>query len=394
MRIFAATKHTIMAGIYIHIPFCKSRCTYCGFFSTTSLAMREAYTNAICKELHMRRDYLNGQPIETIYLGGGTPSILKLEATEKILSTIYNIYNVRAKEITMECNPDDLIRPDGIKTGTLLPRLRPIGVNRLSIGVQTFNDTLLRTLNRRHTAIQAQQAVHAAHEVGFDNVSIDLMFGLPGQMLEDFKNDVSEALSLDIQHLSVYSLSYEEGTPLHRKLLKGLVQEADEELSRNMYEHVIDATTEKGLKHYEISNFAVPGKESIHNSNYWRGIPYIGVGAGAHSFDTQSRQFNIESLPDYIKEITDGTLPMCKEILTTADKYNEYVFTALRTRNGLNIQQLHKIFGPELHAYFLRMAKKHIDNGFLYNESDQIRLTRKALFISNDIMSDLMFVAD
>ena len=383
-----------MAGIYIHIPFCKSRCTYCGFYSTTSLHLRESYADALCRELTLRQDYLSDKTIETIYFGGGTPSLLSCKSIEKILSSIYNIYNVRAREITMECNPDDIANSTAHSSQDLLRHLRSLGINRLSIGIQTFNDHLLHILNRRHSAHQAEQAVHAAQAEGFDNISIDLMFGLPGQTLEDFISDLHKALTLGIQHLSVYSLTYEDNTPLSKQLHDGIIKEADEELSRTMYEHILDITAQNGFAQYEISNFSLPGKESIHNSNYWKGVHYMGIGAGAHSFNTESRQYNVESLAKYIKGANTGTIPTIKEVLTPTDKYNEFVLTALRTHTGLKLHTLQHSFGTDLFNYFLRMAQKHIEYGSMVQDADTIRLTRKGLFTSNDIMSDLMYITD
>ncbi|MBQ9362569.1 MAG: radical SAM family heme chaperone HemW [Bacteroidaceae bacterium] len=372
-----------MAGIYIHVPFCKSRCIYCGFFSTTQLALRDDYTRAVCRELELRKNYLHSQPIETIYLGGGTPSQLSLQHIEKILGTIYNIYNVRAKEITVECNPDD--------AGKIVKGLHTLGVNRLSIGIQTFNDERLNFLHRRHTATQAMDAIHLAQSAGFENISIDLMFGFPRQTLDEWKQDVNKALSLNIQHLSAYSLMYEEGTPLEQMLSQGDIVELDDESARAMYEYLLDATIQAGYVQYEISNFSLPGKQSLHNSCYWHGIPYLGIGAGAHSFDGETRQFNIHSLPSYIEGARHGIIPFEKESLNDAEKYNEFVFTALRTREGMSTTELTNRFGETFYDYCLSNAKKHIDHGVLILEDGKLRLSRNGLFISNDIMSDLMW---
>ena len=372
-----------MAGIYVHIPFCKTRCTYCGFFSTTSLQLRNDYVHALCQELEQRKDYLHGAPVETIYFGGGTPTQLSLQQIGTILNAIYNIYNVRAKEITMECNPDDL------RGG--LHDLRILGVNRLSIGIQTFNDTLLQTLHRRHTAAQAIAAVRGAQSVGFDNISIDLMFGLPGQTMFDWKADVAQALSLSIQHLSAYSLMYEEGTPLARQLSRGEIAETDEETSLAMYEYLLDQTRAAGFEHYEISNFALPGRRSLHNSSYWRAIPYLGIGAGAHSFDGAARQSNVCSLSAYIDGAKRGQIPAEHEAMSHTEKYDELILTALRTCDGMDLGELSRTFGSALHDYCLQNARQHIEQGRLRLDGNRLRLTRAGLFVSNDIMSDLMW---
>ena len=379
-----------MAGIYLHIPFCKSRCVYCGFFSSTSLTLCNDYVQAVCRELDLRRDYLQDAPIDTIYLGGGTPSILTLRQLSTLFDTIYNIYNVRAREITVECNPDDVSHIG--ESEAFLDGLRRLGVNRLSIGVQTFDDARLRFLHRRHTANQAFTAVALAQSAGFDNVSIDLMFGFPGQSLDSWRQDVDKAMAINVQHLSAYSLMYEEGTMLERMLSRGELVEVPDELSLAMYEYLLDAAAERGLEHYEISNFALPGYQSLHNSGYWRGVPYLGVGAGAHSFDGKTRQSNAKDLLAYIRGGEKGAFPTEQEVLTPSEQYDEFVFTALRTREGMDLQTLYSRFGSALYGYCLSCAGKHIEAGRLVYENNRLRLSRSGLFVSNDIMSDLMCV--
>lgn len=371
-----------MAGIYVHIPFCKSRCIYCGFFSTTQLSERKRYVDTLCSELMRRKDFLRGQTVETIYLGGGTPSLIDAEDVERLLHHIYNIYNVCDKaEITLEANPDDLT-PDHLNT------LHATGINRLSIGVQTFSDTRLQLLRRRHNARQALAAVDNAQQAGFSNISIDLMFGFPSQTPSEWEHDVRQALSLGVQHLSAYSLMYEEGTKLSHMLDTGEVDEVDEEVSLQMYEHLIDATAQAGFEHYEISNFALPGMQSRHNSSYWHGIPYLGIGAGAHSYDGHNRSHNPTSLATYLA----GTSSPQVEHLTDNERYDEYVFTALRTSAGIDLTDLAHKFGHTLMDYCLTNASPHIAAGRLIHLGNTLRLTRQGLFVSNDIMSDLMRV--
>lgn len=375
-----------MAGLYIHIPFCKSRCAYCGFFSTVSLGKRKEYVDCVCKELTLRNSYLGDEAISTIYFGGGTPSQLDASHIKDILLHIYNIYNVREKtEITLECNPDD-ITPD------FLSAIRSCGINRISMGTQTFNDARLKFLHRRHTASQAIGAVNMAKSAGFDNISIDLMFGFPNQTLEEWKHDVNTALTLGVQHLSAYSLMYEEGTALTRMLERGDFTEIDEELSLQMYEYLLDATKSAGFEHYEISNFAMPGHRSRHNSSYWQGIPYLGIGAGAHSYDGSSRQYNPDNLESYMAAISKGEIPSEKEDLNEDERYNEFVFTSLRTCEGIHLPTLSLRFGNERKDYLMRNAKPHILQGRLIQNDEFLRLSRCGLFISNDIMSDLMEV--
>lgn len=375
-----------MAGIYIHVPFCATRCVYCGFFSTTSLHLRDSYVNAVCHELEQRKDYLHGEDVSTVYFGGGTPSQLSVVQIKRILAAIYNIYNVREEaEITLEANPDDV-------TYRFLTDIRGIGINRLSMGVQTFSDSRLCFLRRRHTSMQAVSAVETARKAGFDNISIDLMFGFPNQTLREWQDDVRQALELQVQHLSAYSLMYEEGTPLFRMLEKNEIQELDEELSTQMYEYLLDATAQAGFEHYEISNFALPGFRSRHNSSYWQGTKYLGAGAGAHSYDGASRQYNPDNIQLYIQGISDLQNIAEQEILTEDERYNEFVFTALRTNEGISLSRLTKLFGQEKQDYLMKNAQRHISTGNLILSPDRLVLTRRGLLISNDVMSDLMEV--
>lgn len=374
-----------MAGIYIHVPFCKSRCIYCGFFSTVSLERRDEYVEKVCRELEFRKDYLKGEDIETIYFGGGTPSQLSVAQLRKILDAVLYIYNVReGAEITLEGNPDDL-------TLDFLHEVRLLGFNRLSMGVQTFDDERLKFLHRRHSAEQALVAVENARKAGFENMSIDLMFGFPNQTLDEWKQDVSKAVNLGVEHISAYSLMYEDGTQLASKLDKGEIAEVDDELSLQMYQHLVEELRKAGYEHYEISNFAKPSYRSRHNSSYWHGVPYLGVGAGAHSFDGVSRQYNVDSLKGYL--LGEEQI---REELAESEKYNEYIFTGLRTCDGVALDELLSKFGKVYYDYCILNAEKHILSGKLILDSNGngkiLRLSSTGIFVSNDIMSDLMYV--
>lgn len=374
-----------MAGIYIHVPFCKTRCIYCGFFSTTSSELMPRYVEAVLRELRCRRGYLRGQAVDTIYFGGGTPSQLPVDDVRRVIDEIYIIYNKDGhvpSEVTIEANPDDV-------TPEWLQSIRAAGVNRLSIGVQTFDDERLRFICRRHTSLQAVRAVRMAQEAGFDNISIDLMFGFPGQTLSQWREDLSRAFSLGVQHLSAYSLMYEEGTPLAHMLDAGQVAEIDEELSLAMFEALVDAAASAGFCHYEISNFALPGRESRHNSSYWHGVPYLGVGAGAHSYSGEQRCYNPCSLSEYLSGCNS-----VEERLTELERYDEYVFTRLRTAEGLSLAEVRQMFGEAALRRLLSDAARHIDRGRLVREGDSLRLSREGIFVSNDIMSDLMVADD
>lgn len=329
-----------MAGIYIHIPFCKSRCIYCGFYSTTLLDLRKKYINAVCREMELRKNYIR-EPFSTIYLGGGTPSLLDEAELTKLFLYINNVYDVdRNAEITMECNPDD-ITPEFTNMLSRLP------INRVSMGAQTFADSRLRLLHRRHNSDEVKHAVKLLREAGIKNISIDLMFGFPDESLSQWKEDISAALALNVEHISAYSLMYEEDTPLWKMLDTGKVKEIDEELSLTMFKELVCQLTDAEYEHYEISNFARPGYRSRHNSSYWHQVPYIGLGAAAHSFDLNSRQWNVADLKLYIEEINNGIIPMEREELDNDTTFNDIITTALRTSDGIDLNAMETRLGKD-----------------------------------------------
>ena len=375
-----------MAGIYIHIPFCKRRCIYCDFFSTTQSEKKSAYVHALCQELDMRKDYLEGEDIETIYLGGGTPSQLTQKELEEIFSSLYNIYKVKENaEITLEANPDDL-------TPEYIHMLRTLPINRISMGIQTFQEETLKLLHRRHTARQAIEAVKHCREAGFQNISIDLMYGLPGETLETWKEDLQQAIALHPEHISAYHLIYEEGTALWKLREQKQVEEADEDLSVTLFKTLIEELTHAGYEHYEISNFCLPGLHSRHNSSYWTGKKYLGCGPSAHSFNGTSRQWNVASLDQYIQSIQQGELDYEIEELDIYTRYNDFVITTIRTHWGMSLSHLRSTYGENLYQYCLRMAKPHLEQGVLEIKEDTLKLTKEGIFISDGIMSDLLFV--
>lgn len=370
-----------VAGIYIHVPFCQGRCIYCDFYSTTEgEEWKSRYVDALLAELRMRRDELPLARVHSIYIGGGTPSQLPARALAAILNEVCRLFPVDSDaEVTVEANPDDV-------TPEWLAALSHTPVNRLSMGVQSFDDALLRLIRRRHTAQQAVRAVEQAARHGISNVSIDLIYGLPTQTMEQWQADVRQALALDVQHLSAYSLSYEEGTPLWRMLEQGRIEEADEELSLCMYEHLIDSTRAAGFTHYEISNFCRTGRHSQHNSAYWHGVPYLGFGPGAHSYDgMRTRRWNLSDLKGYVQAA--GSMPPHQsEVLTDDELYDETVMTRLRTSEGLSLDLLTAAY----RAYCMAQAEPHLRAGRLEQAGSTIRLTRQGIFTSNDIISDLM----
>lgn len=377
-----------MAGIYLHIPFCKTRCIYCDFYSTTRSEMADRYVSALCRELKLRKSYLDNEPVETIYFGGGTPSQLSKENFEKIFETIEREYNLgNCEEITLEANPDDLT-PEYIKMLSSLP------FNRISIGIQTFNEQTLRLLKRRHTAEQAISAVKECRMAGFQNISIDLMYGLPGETPESWEADLEQAVNLNVEHISAYHLIYEEGTPLYEMLQKHKVEEVDEESSVDFFALMIDRLTKAGFQHYEISNFCKPDMYSQHNSSYWTGKKYLGCGPSAHSFNGSTRQWNVSSLDKYIAGIEKGIPDFEIEELNVTTRYNDFVITSLRTMWGLSLNRLEEEFGTEFKQYCLENAQTYLDSGKLEISDNTLFLSKEGIFISDGIMSDLLWVED
>jgi len=369
-----------MAGIYFHIPFCKTRCVYCDFFSSTEVNKVEAYVDALCEELLERKEYLQGHPVETIYFGGGTPSQLSTTHFEKIFRTLTEINGLHAasQEITLEANPDDI-------TPEYLNALKNFPFNRISLGVQSLNDEELRFLNRRHDAQSAVRAVRLCQEQGFGNISIDLMYGLPCQTKESWESTIRQAIALNVQHISAYHLIYEEKTPLFDLLQRGAVQTMGEELSVSLFELLIDQLTGAGFEHYEISNFAQQGYPSRHNSAYWNGTPYLGIGASAHSYNGTSRQWNAS-----VQGADYRTQGVEMEILDEKAAFNDFIITRLRTLKGINLMELQRLFGEGKKANCLQQAEKHLSNQCLEIADNHLRLTRKGIFISDGIMTALL----
>ena len=375
-----------MAGIYIHVPFCKTRCIYCDFYSTTRSEWKGRYIEALCKELEMRYTYLKGKPIETLYFGGGTPSQLDEKDFRKVFDTVRRVYGMEnCHEITLEANPDDLC-PEYLQMLSELP------FNRISMGIQTFDDTTLKLLKRRHNAAQAIRAVELCRAHGFRNISIDLIYGLPGETTERWEKDLQQAIALDVEHISAYHLIYEEGTPIYKMLQKHQVEEVDEDSSVRFFTLLIDRLCEAGYEHYEISNFCLPGLHSRHNSSYWTEKQYLGCGPSAHSYNGISRQWNVASLDKYIEGISSGNPTFEVEELDLYTRYNDFVITHIRTQWGMPLPKLGKQYGEELYKYCLRMATPYLQQGTLEIKNDTLKLTRKGVFISDGIMSDMLWV--
>ena len=377
-----------MAGIYIHVPFCQSRCAYCDFYSTTLLTHRTAYVDAVCRELRHRLPELKGEPIKTIYFGGGTPSTLTIEELKRILKALENLEvlgNPNNLEITLEANPDDL-------TEEYVQGLRTLPINRVSLGIQSFHDRTLCLVGRRHTAQEAIDAVRRLQQAGLTNISIDLIYGLPGESIEDWTYSLDQAIALGVKHISAYHLTYEEGTRLWRMQEQGLVTPIDEEQSIQAFELLRAKLLAAGYEHYEISNFALPGFHSRHNSSYWQGISYIGVGPGAHSYDGRHRRWNLSNLTDYIATPKGEEVPHEVEHLTTDERYDERIITELRTAQGIDLTKLKADFGDSYHTHCLRCAAPYIERGqLLHTEDNHLRLTPESILISDAVMRDLMY---
>lgn len=374
-----------MYGIYIHIPFCKSRCSYCNFYSTTFLDKRNRYVDSLCRELDLRSDYVHGE-CKTVYIGGGTPSLLSFYDMGRLLKYINKVYKVsQDAEITVECNPDDV-------TIAYADALKKLNVNRVSMGAQTFSDNRLKFLNRRHLSEDVLNAVRNLKSVGINNISVDLMFGFPCETLSDWKDDLDKVIDLDVTHISAYSLMLEENTPLYNMVKRGRVEEIDENLSIDMYKMLVASLSNSGYEHYEISNFAKPGFRSRHNSSYWHNIPYLGIGASAHSYDLKSRQWNISDVNEYIKNIDRGVVPFEREILDKEAMFNDMITTVMRTCEGLDLDLVSLSFGEKYRQYVLENAEKFIDSGLVELENNHLRFNLEGIFVSDMIMSSLMIV--
>lgn len=377
-----------MAGLYIHIPFCKSRCIYCDFFSTVNKKMQERYVNALCREYTMRRHEIlpQGASWDTIYIGGGTPSTLSIEHLRQLFTAFANDISPMTKEVTIECNPDDI-------TEEYAKALAQLPINRVSMGAQTFDDSRLRFLHRRHNSIQITQAVENLKCAGFSNISIDLMYGFPDETVDDFKRDIDKALLLDVPHISAYCLMYEEGTALYRMLEQNKIAEIPEETEREMYDTLINSLCTSGYEHYEISNFARDGYRSQHNSSYWNLTPYLGIGAAAHSFDGRAtRSSNPPHLIIYIETLERGELPAVREHLSPAESYNDYTMLRLRTAGGIDLDEMEVRFGHEMRTKTEHTARQFLSSGLLTHDGNRLHLTRQGVFVSNMVMAEFMIV--
>ena len=377
-----------MAGVYVHIPFCSKLCSYCDFYHVITSEVKTACIEAIKKEISLRKDYLRGDSISTIYFGGGTPSLLSVKEIEELLDRIYKHFSVDADcEISIEVNPDD-INPK------YLSGLKKINVNRISLGIQSWSDADLKLMNRRHNAEQAKNALIETIKAGFENISVDLIYGLPKMTVKEWESILDTTFSYDIQHLSAYHLTFEKGTLLQKMLEKGTLSETDEETSAALFNLLIEKAEKAGFVHYEISNFAKPGYISHHNSNYWKQVNYIGVGPSAHSFNGYSRQWNIKAIKRYTDLVNGGEEFFEREELDTRTKFNEYVMTSLRAMWGIDLEYVEKAFEKEGYDYVVNLSTKFIEYGLMKKENQSLILTNQGKMISDNVIAELMMTDD
>jgi oxygen-independent coproporphyrinogen-3 oxidase len=377
-----------MAGIYIHIPFCKKLCFYCDFYHVISVDDYSAFIEALLKETSLRRDYLENETVSTIYIGGGTPSVFSVKDLETILNHINKIFRVSEDcEITFEMNPDD-VQP------VYLDGLRRCKVNRISLGIQSWRDSDLKMLNRRHDSEGAVRALRNTLDAGFENVTIDLIYGIPGMTLKDWESNLDFSFSFNIKHLSAYHLTIEPGTVFGKMLEKGLISEIDENDSTAQFNTLTEKAENAGFIQYEISNFGKPGYFSAHNSNYWKQVSYLGLGPSAHSFNGYSRQWNLRDLKGYIKSVNTGKTFFESEELDIKKRFNEYIMTSLRTMWGIDLEYVEENFEKEGYDYVVNLAGKFKDYGLMKLEKNFLVLTNQGKLISDNIISEFMMPGD
>jgi len=373
-----------MAGLYIHIPFCKQACHYCDFHFSTNLSKQDEMVSAIVRELEIQQDYLTEDSLNSIYFGGGTPSLLSENQFSQILNAISGRFRLNSScEVTVEANPDDL-------SISKLTVLYSLGVNRLSIGIQSFDNHILKFLNRAHTEHQAIDCLEASREAGFKNISIDLIYAIPGQSISTLKSNVSRTFDFSPEHISCYGLTIEERTVFGNWLAKKKFQPVDESENAAQLEWLMQEFSDAGYEQYEISNFCKPGYYSIHNSSYWKQEPYLGLGPGAHSYDRESRQFNIKNNAKYLTAIHQGNVPYEKELLTLENKINEFLFTTLRTQWGCDTEKLEHLYNYTLMKEKQDQIDQLISAGLMIAENHILKLTHRGKLLADQISLDMM----
>ena len=374
-----------MSGIYIHIPFCKQACHYCDFHFSTNLKKKDEMVLALAKEIEMRKNEFQDSIVETIYFGGGTPSILQIEDLNFLIDAVYKNYKVvENPEITVEANPDDL-------TETRIIELSKNKVNRLSIGIQSFFEDDLQLMNRAHNVEEAKKCLEIATHY-FDNISIDLIYGVPEMSNEKWLQNIETALSFGVPHISSYALTVEPKTALHSFIQKGIIPQPDDEVAQEHFHILVDKLSESGFINYELSNFGKENYFSKNNSSYWLGKKYIGIGPSAHSYDGKNRGWNVSNNSLYIKSIQENKLPIEIETLTKTDRYNEYIMTGLRTIWGVSLHRIEQEFGKTYFDYLNQQAAKFIEDHLLFVDDNILRTTKKGKFLSDGIASDLFLL--
>ena len=374
-----------MSGIYIHSPFCKQACHYCDFHFSTQMKKKDAMVDALVKEMELRKNELGDEVVETIYFGGGTPSVLKLQELERLIQAVYDHYKViENPEITLEANPDDL-------SNNRITQLSKSPVNRLSIGIQSFFEEDLKLMNRAHNAQEASNCIEEAVK-HFDNITIDLIYGIPGMGHDRWKANIQKALDFGLPHISSYALTVEPKTALEKLIQKGTVPQVDDSQAQEQFHILVDVLEEHGFVNYEISNFGKSGYFSKNNTAYWQGKKYLGIGPSAHSYDGHSRTWNVRNNSIYIKQIQQGLLPSEKETLTVTDRYNEYVMTGLRTIWGVSKEKIAKEFGPSYANYLEQQSDKFIERQLLIWEDGLLRTTKQGKFLADGIAADLFLL--
>lgn len=371
-----------MSGIYIHIPFCKQACHYCDFHFSTSMKKKDQLIFALAKEMELRKDEFKNITVETIYFGGGTPSVLSADELQYLIDSVYLNYKVTDNpEVTLEANPDDL-------NEEVIIKLSKSPINRLSIGIQSFYEKDLKLMNRAHNAQEAKRCLQLATQY-FDNISLDLIYGIPNSTNAEWLDNIQTALSFGVLHISSYALTVEPKTALASFIAKGIIDNVDDDLAHEQFHILIEQLEQAGFDHYELSNFGKKGFYSKNNSAYWLGKPYLGIGPSAHSFNGDQRAWNVKNNAIYISKINLNQLPLEVETLTVNDKYNEYVMTGLRTIWGVSLDKIEKQFGESFLEYLLQQANQYINKQMLYIEDNNLKTTKTGKFLSDGIASDL-----
>lgn len=378
----------LMAGIYIHIPFCKQACHYCDFHFSTSMKYKDEMIEALVHEIALRKNYLGETAIQTIYFGGGTPSIVPPKDIQKILQSIYDNFEIQSNlELTLEANPDDLKKE-------YLKSIKEIGINRLSIGVQSFINRDLIWMNRAHHQGEALDSIRRAQDIGIENISIDLIYGTPNLSDKEWLDNIHQTIELGIPHISSYALTVEKGTALGNWVDKKKEKPMDEEQAASQFEILMDELSTSGFEHYEISNFAKPGFYSQHNSSYWEGSKYLGIGPSAHSFNKTSRQWNVANNSKYLSEIFSNRIPFQIEHLKISDRFNEYLMISFRTAKGVSIKYLEEEFSSKLLSEFEKNASRYVDNNWLEKTNDYYKTTKAGKLMADRIASELFITED